>query len=155
MNLPTVMVIRSFAKFMQHVESFKHFELQVQFDFASSLDSCFLNDPTSKEDENLKVLKAYPEWREYAKINRIEVPEFMDDDLVIIEDKNKFAICNGFNITFVPRTLRLPKGKFNWNDDQCEFTDTLIGFKENEYIFTKNAWALVPYGVKLFSFNVR
>lgn len=167
MNLPTVMVIRSFSKYMQDVESFKHLELQVQFDFESSIDSCFLSDPCSEpltqmEADKLKVLKAYPQWREYSKINRIEVPE-LDEDVFILEDKSKFAglhvlqkkLRNGFNLKFVPRTLRLPKGQFNWNDDECEFTDTIIGFQDKEYIFTKKAWDKAPYGIKLFGFNVR
>lgn len=169
MSLPTVTVIRGFSKYMEDVESFKNLVLKVQFDFESSIDSCFFEDPCSEphsqtEAQKFRALKEYTHWKDYAAVNRIEVPDFQEDeDVLVVEDKTKFAglhvlqkkLRNGLSISFLPRTLRLPKGDLHWNDDKCEFSDTIIGYRENEYIFTKKSWNKAPWGTKLYDFKVR
>ncbi|OXA58213.1 hypothetical protein Fcan01_06419 [Folsomia candida] len=151
-NLPTVKVIRAFAKVMGGVESFKHFELKTRFDFESSLNSCFLKNPwlepqSRLEMDQVRILKEYTFWKEYAQLNNIDVPDFdiQEEDEATFAGLHEFRDkLETFNITHVARKLRLPKGHLHWNHDNCEFTTTLIGYGENEYPFTQYAFENMP-----------
>lgn len=130
--LPTVKFLRGFAKTMATTgpESFQHLSLKIQFDFASSLESCILDGivkPSEEEIKQIELLKAYPHWKDYVKENQIEVPEEDPEE----EDPNKFCglgvlfkNLKTFSVSHLRRTLRLPKGPSHWIDDaHPEFTN--------------------------------
>lgn len=160
LNLPSVKFLRAFAKTMitYGPESFQTLEIRIQFDFASSLDSCVLDKivkPSPAEMEQIKVLKAYPHWRDYVKENQIELPKKNPD----LEDPSRFY---GLGVLFkklkllrilhIPRTLRLPKGPRHWIDDYPpEYSKTLIGFRE--YPFSVAVGAVCPPTMKLVTWR--
>lgn len=126
-----------------------------KFDFASSLDSCFLDkiaQPSSREKEQIKVLKAYvPHWKEYVLENEIELPPLEEEK----EEEDKFCgllvllpKLQTLGIQHIPRTLRLPMGHRHWIDHpDPEYSDTLIGFQK--YPFPKALEEKCPSGLKI------
>lgn len=162
-NLPSVKLMRAFAKTMvtSGPITFQHLEIRTQFDFASSLDSCVLDEivqPSASENEQIKILKAYPYWEEYVRENEIEVPQ-QNGEVVLEEDSEKFC---GLGILFrklksvslrhIPRTLRLPKGPKHFiKDPQPEFGNTLIGF--TEYPFSKAVKAKCPATMTIICYD--
>lgn len=155
-SFPTVKFLRSFAKTMATRDSFECLVIRFRFDFASSLNSCVLDNiakPSDVEMEQLKILRAYPHWKEYVKENQIELPQENPED----EDPEKFCGLGMFFeklkylcILHFPRTLRLPKGPGHWiNDPQPEYTSTVIGFKE--YPFSKDVETECPPTMKLLT----
>jgi len=123
---------------MKDVKSFKRLRVYTQFDFASSLDYCFLPNSTKfcqteEEIQKVETLKDYKHHQDYVAEYHIQLPAFDADGeefegLGVLKEK---FISPGSSFLFhqISRTLRLPKGNYHWNDDRCEFTDTLIGFK--------------------------
>lgn len=158
LSLPSVKFVRAFAKTMATTgpDCFQKFSMRTQFDFASSLDSCILDNivkPNEAELEQIRILKAYPHFQNYVKENQIELPYEHPEE----EDPDKFC---GLRILFkklkwirilhLPRTLRLPQGLRHWIDDpQPEFTNTIIGFKK--YPFSKAVEIECPPTMKLFT----
>jgi hypothetical protein len=132
-------------------------DLKVQFDFASSLDWVLLEKPSAERDngipqsanelETIQVLKSYEKCEEYAKSHHINIPNV--EELPSLENEREFrglgALCQRLkqnlflNMHQIPRTLRIPKGNRNWDDDECEFSDVLIGFEPSEYPFSNEA----------------
>lgn len=159
MTFPTVKFLRAFAKTMSTSgpESFRKLRIRVKFDFASSLDSCVMDNvtkPSAIEMEQLKTLKAYPHW-DYVNENQIELPQENPEE----EDPDKFCglgvlfkKLNFFAILHFPRTLRHPKGPSPWIDDpRPEFSNTVIGFKE--YPFSKVVEAACPPTMQLITWR--
>jgi len=118
--------------------SFKRLEVRTQFDFASSLDYCFFPDSTNisqtdAEIQKMQILNEYKYHQDYVTEYHVERPSFDADGeefqgLGALKEKFKGRGRYLF-WKHVPRTLRLPKGNYHWNDDRCEFTDTLIGYR--------------------------
>lgn len=157
-NLSTVEFFRSFAKTTATTgpESLQSLEIRIQFDFASSLDSCVLDKvikPSTIELEKIKILKDYPHWKDYVKENQIELPQENPEP----EVPKKFCglgvlfkKLKSVRIVHIPRTLRIPTGPRHWIvDPYPEFTNTVIGFKE--YPFSKAVEAACPPTMKLFT----
>ena len=141
-------------------------EVAVQFDFPSLLNASFLEKPSSispstEEQNNISVLKSYKFWEEYVKFHNIVVPIYQEEAAEILEDKQKYAgLCAlkdkfqnecSFCIRHLPRTLRLPCGELHWDDDNCKYTDTLIGFRK--YPYSKEACLAGPKGIFLINDN--
>jgi len=149
---------------MKNVKSFKHLEVKTQFDFQSSLDYCFLANSakvkqTEEEIGKIQIMKEYPHHLDYVTEYHVEIPSF-DADGAEFEGlgamKKKFRTIGGNGPNFIwhhiPRMLRLPKGQYHWNDNRCEFTDTLIGYKKIP--ISNEAWNLVPWGFRHWYFEV-
>jgi len=170
--LPNVKVLRAFSKVMLGMSplQLKELDLKVQFDFASSLDWAFIEKPSTSgparsamEFAKIQQLKSYEQWKEYAKVYHIDIPSV--EELAHLENEEEFrgmgSLCQqlrdtlSLRIHHIPRTLRLPKGSRNWNDDGCEFSNVLIGFKSMEYPFSEEAWDLAPTNTTIKHFKVR
>lgn len=157
LKFPTIKFLRAFAKIMvtSGPESFQHLAIETQFDFASSLDACILDEGAklgSAERKQLKDLKAYSHWEDYVKENQIELPEENQDPNESYGLGVLFKKLKSLSIEHLPRNLRLPKGPRHWVDDpEPEFTNTLIGFKE--YPFSKAVEAVCPPTMEITCFN--
>jgi hypothetical protein len=158
-NLPSVAVVRAFAAAMENLASFKELNLKVQYDFASTLDTIFLTNPSTtlsfKEKEEIRVLKAYPFWKEYVDENKIEVPNETKLNHVGLEVL-KYNNIKTFVIKHIPRVLRIPAGDIHFNEDiGRDFSQTLIGFRDNPgFPFTKEAWNAAPKCKESIGFDV-
>jgi len=161
MTKPSVKVVRAFSKQMlSKIEddelTLRRLTLELQFDFAASLDWVILDKPSTQlgcivNDEELKKieeLKAYDHWQEYAQVYGVEVPNV--EDLPALENNEEFrglgALCEqlgemlDLHIYHKPRTLRIPRGNLKWDHEDCDYTDVIIGFDTKEAPFSDAAW---------------
>jgi hypothetical protein len=161
LNLPSILVVRAFAAEMKKLESFKELDIKIRYDFSSLLNSMFLTKmpPLGNEElENIRILKNYSYSEQYVIENNIELPIIKeDDDIEMVEDISKFVgleelvkQLSYFELIYIPRILRLPSGSHHWNEDECEFSQTLIGFKE--YPMSQDVYDKLPAWVKIEGF---